>query len=123
MDAPTKSVNPSAQLGKEEFLKLLVAQLRNQNPLEPMKDREFIAQLAQMNTVEQLQNLNSRTDSLLVSQAVGQASELIGRNVEVQDADLGPISGTVSKVTFDGNGPQLVVGGKSYRMADVNEVS
>lgn len=50
--------NVSNELGKDEFFKLLITQLRYQNPLEPMDDRDFIAQIAQFSALEQMQNLN-----------------------------------------------------------------
>lgn len=76
----------SGELGKDEFLNLLVAQLNNQNPLEPQGNGEFIAQLAQFSQVEGIQQLNASADSLLSgyqsSQAL-QASSLVGRTVIV----------------------------------------
>ncbi|EXF45442.1 flagellar basal body rod modification protein [Pseudomonas sp. BAY1663] len=73
-------------LGKNEFLELLVAQLNNQNPLEPQENGEFIAQLAQFSTVEGVEKLNTSMESILSgyqsSQAL-QASSLVGRKVIV----------------------------------------
>ncbi|MBD9416478.1 flagellar hook assembly protein FlgD [Pseudomonas sp. PDM16] len=73
-------------LGKNEFLELLVAQLNNQNPLEPQENGEFIAQLAQFSQVEGIEKLNTSMGSLLSgyqsSQAL-QASSLVGRKVIV----------------------------------------
>ncbi|WP_332820453.1 flagellar hook assembly protein FlgD [Pseudomonas sp.] len=72
------------ELGKNEFLNLLVAQLNNQNPLEPQSNGEFIAQLAQFSQVEGIEKLNTSMGSLLSgyqsSQAL-QASSLVGRKV------------------------------------------
>ncbi|MCI1009756.1 flagellar hook assembly protein FlgD [Pseudomonas oryzihabitans] len=74
------------KLGKDEFLKLMVAQMNNQNPLEPQGNGEFIAQLAQFSTVEGITNLNTSVSSILSgsqsSQAL-QASTLVGRKVIV----------------------------------------
>jgi flagellar basal-body rod modification protein FlgD len=79
-----RSVNKD--LGKNEFLNLLVAQLNNQNPLEPQSNGEFIAQLAQFSQVEGIEKLNSSMGSLLSgyqsSQAL-QASSMVGRKVIV----------------------------------------
>ena len=76
----------SKELGKNEFLELLVAQLNNQNPLEPQENGEFIAQLAQFSQVEGIEKLNTSMGSLLSgyqsSQAL-QASSLVGRKVIV----------------------------------------
>jgi|SRR5699024_10896606 len=74
------------ELGKNEFLELLVAQLNNQNPLEPQDNGDFIAQLAQFSTVEGVEKLNSSMQTILSgyhsSQAL-QASSLVGRKVIV----------------------------------------
>ncbi|MCQ4280989.1 flagellar hook assembly protein FlgD [Pseudomonas stutzeri] len=76
----------SNDLGKNEFLELLVTQLNNQNPLEPQENGEFIAQLAQFSTVEGVEKLNSSMETMLSgyhsSQAL-QASSLVGRKVIV----------------------------------------
>ncbi|MGW8170707.1 MAG: flagellar hook assembly protein FlgD [Stutzerimonas stutzeri] len=75
-----------SDLGKNEFLELLVAQLNNQNPLEPQENGEFIGQLAQFSTVEGVEKLNSSMQTILSgyqsSQAL-QASSLVGRKVIV----------------------------------------
>jgi len=79
-----KETTTSKELGKNEFLNLLVAQLNNQNPLEPQGNGEFIAQLAQFSQVEGIEKLNDSMGSLLTgyqsSQAL-QASSLVGRKV------------------------------------------
>lgn len=69
----------SSQLGRDEFLHLLVTQLRNQNPLDPIKDGEFIAQLAQFSTLEGLEKLNAKFEDLLTVQQLTQGADLIGR--------------------------------------------
>lgn len=75
-----------SSLGKDQFLQLLVAQMNNQNPLDPQTNSEFVAQLAQFSTVEGLDNLNTSVESILSStqssQAL-QASSLVGRKVIV----------------------------------------
>lgn len=82
----TQDTTQNKELGKNEFLNLLVAQLNNQNPLEPQGNGEFIAQLAQFSTVEGVEKLNTSMESLLSgyqsSQAL-QASSLVGRKVIV----------------------------------------
>ncbi len=77
---PTKS----SELGKNEFLQLLVKQLENQDPLEPMKNEEFVAQLATFSSLEQLTDMNKRMDAMIGGQAQlinSQALTLIGREV------------------------------------------
>ncbi len=85
-------VEKDNELGKNEFLKLLVAQMNNQNPLEPQDNTEFIAQLAQFSSVEGIENLNASVDSMVgdlrSSQAL-QASSMVGRSVIVPDNEYG----------------------------------
>lgn len=71
---PNQIYQGSDQLGKDEFMKILVVQLQNQDPLNPMEDREFISQMAQFSTLEQIQNLNS-------SIALSSAYALVGKNI------------------------------------------
>lgn len=75
------------ELGKDDFLKLMITQLNNQNPLEPQQNAEFVAQLAQFSTVEGVQNLSGNFEKLASSfgssQAL-QASTLVGRSVTLQ---------------------------------------
>lgn len=74
----------SSKLGKEEFLKLLTTQLANQNPLEPVDNQAFIAQLAQFATVEQQSQMNNTLESLLMAQASSNqtgVANLVGKDV------------------------------------------
>jgi len=88
---------PSLQkdLGKSDFLNLLVTQLQNQNPLEPMQDQEFIAQLAQFSQLEQLENMSRSLDTnsevdYIMSQTIANtmAVTLIGKTVVAEGADF-----------------------------------
>ena len=81
----------SQELGKEQFLQLLVTQLQNQDPLEPMSNAEFVAQLAQFSGVEQLVAVNEGLNMLGVQQmsmSNAQAASLIGREVQIRSDQL-----------------------------------
>jgi len=82
----------SNEMGQDEFLKLMIAELNNQNPLDPQDNGEFIAQLAQFSTVEGLDKLNNTTegmsDGMRSSQAL-QASSLVGQSVIVEGNEMG----------------------------------
>ncbi|MAA71040.1 MAG: flagellar hook capping protein [Bermanella sp.] len=85
-------VEKSNELGKNDFLKLLVAQMNNQNPLEPQDNTEFVAQLAQFSSVEGIDNLNSTVDDMaseLRSSQALQASSLVGQSVVVPSNEYG----------------------------------
>ncbi|PID44830.1 MAG: flagellar biosynthesis protein FlgD [Proteobacteria bacterium] len=91
---------PSQELGRNEFMELMLAQMNNQNPMEPQDNGDFIAQLAQFSSLEEMQNMSSTIDSAVAqfrsTQAL-QASALVGRSVLVESPD-GPLQpdGTMS---------------------------
>src|SRR3954470_4604687 len=74
-------VNPASMLGKDDFLKLMVAQLRYQDPLKPTDQSQFMSQMAQFSTVEGINNLQSSLESLNQGNSVSQAVGLIGKQV------------------------------------------
>ena len=113
------SASNTDRLGKQDFLKLLVAQLRNQDPMKPMEDREFIAQLAQFSSLEALQNLEKKLDGNSANDVIGQAAALIGKHVEATLADGSHISGPVSEVRFASGTPHLIVQDKSVDMSQL----
>ncbi|MBJ6123912.1 flagellar hook assembly protein FlgD [Microvirga splendida] len=83
------------------FLKLLMAQMKNQDPTEPMKSTEYMAQLATFSQVEQTVQSNAKLDALLASSALSQADGVIGRTVTTAD---GKISGQVNSVIITNEG-------------------
>lgn len=113
--SPQTSPTGSAPgLGKDDFLKLLVGQLRNQNPMSPAGDQEFIQQMTMFSTLEQVTNLAAT--SLQVADAVGasRAVALIGRNVTYAKPDGTTAQGVVEQVVFGEDGhPLLTVAGQA----------
>jgi len=71
----------ASSLGKEDFLKLLVAQLSNQDPMEPLSNDEFIAQMATFSQLEQMTNLNRNFSSFMKGQEISQYSSMIGKKI------------------------------------------
>ncbi|MEH3147177.1 MAG: flagellar hook assembly protein FlgD [Methylobacterium frigidaeris] len=104
-----------SSLGSDAFLKLLLAQLKNQDPTKPMDSTDYMGQLATFSEVEQSTKMNQKLDSLLSSSYLSQADGIIGRTVTSAD---GTITGAVSsvKLTSDGamaqlaNGKELLLG-------------
>ncbi len=83
--------NTDNTLGKDDFMDLLIAQISNQNPMEPMKDTEFIAQLAQFSSLEQMQNIASGMEMLSLTQAASTNSQmvnLIGKRAVIEGNDF-----------------------------------
>ncbi len=96
-------------VSQQDFLRILVTQLTFQDPMKPMDNQEFIAQLAQFTSLEQTRQLTQGNETLLAIQAVTQAVGLIGRTVEVSSASGSGGVGTVSTVTFQNGQPLLTI--------------
>lgn len=110
------------ELGQEEFLQLIIAQLRNQNPLNPMSDTDFIAQMAQFDTLTQIRKVNDALVALQRLSELTQASSLLGRTVTAVDQSGQQVTGTVSHVKVVDGVPMLDVGGKTVDIYRVKEV-
>lgn len=104
----TASATSSSKLTLEDFLKVLLTQLTYQDPLKPMDNQEFMAQIAQFTTLEQTQQLNTNIQSLLNNQSSLQSVGLIGRTVDIS-TDSGPLTGTVSALSLSGTSPLLTL--------------
>jgi flagellar basal-body rod modification protein FlgD len=92
---------PAKELGKDQFLQILVTQLRNQDPMQPMQDKEFIAQMAQFSSLEQMMNMSKGMTSL--RQSAGMSAALIGKEVSwVETKDTGVVnhSGIVNSIIW-----------------------
>jgi flagellar basal-body rod modification protein FlgD len=99
-------------LGKDDFLKLLVGQLKNQDPLNPTSDTDFIGQMAQFSQLEQTTNMASANEELINQQRGARAVSLIGRTVTYPDMNTGALTtGTVERVEWMSGSPSLTVGG------------
>ena len=103
---PSVSDAKAATVDYDAFLKLLVAQLKNQDPTKPMDSSEFMAQLASFSNVEQGIKTNTKLDQLLISQALNQVDGLIGKTVTSPD---GTVSGVVKEVQIYKNGAVAVL--------------
>ena len=109
----TTASQKSPGMGKDDFLKLLVGQLRNQNPMDPSGSQDFIQQMTMFSTLEQITNLAAAGERNETALATQQAVDLIGRNVTYIKADGSTAQGVVERVTFDGGVPQLTIGGQT----------
>ncbi len=108
---------PSQQLGKDDFLKLLITQLSNQDPTSPMEDTQFISQMAQFSSLEQMTNMNESFNKLAAMINSSQATTTLGKTVEVDIGDAN-VQGVVEATSF-GTNPQVMVNGMYY---DLNKI-
>ena len=139
----TKEVKKNDDLGKDAFLQLLVTQLKNQDPLDPQDNGEYIAELAQFSSLEQMTNVVTKledlgkiVDNIDSSVLIGQLSGMIGKGVdwvetvEEADADGNPIShqeaksGVITGVTIVEGNPSVSVDvdGQKYRV-DISNIA
>ncbi len=114
--ANVSTAKSNQSLGKDDFLKLLVTQLQSQDPLNPMDDKEFIAQMAQFTSLEQMQNMNT-------SVQITQATAYIGKQI-TWDNDQGvQQTGVVSAVRMISGEPKIVVGDQVLALTKVTSVA
>src|SRR4051794_17882687 len=99
-------------LGKDDFLKLMVAQMKNQDPMSPADDKDNIAQMAQFSSLEQITNLANATQELADRMSLTQNVGLLGHSVTYKGADGTSVSGTVDGVDLaqDGSAKLSVAG-------------
>ena len=105
------SATPDLQangIGMQDFLKILLTQLTTQDPLKPMDNQAFMAQMAQFTALEQTQQLNNKIDALLSTQSALQSVGLIGRTVDIS-SDSGALTGAVTTLSLAGSSPQLTL--------------
>jgi len=123
--APSSAASPvqSAASSKDTFLKLLVAQLKYQNPMEPVDSSQFMAQTAQFTMVEKLQAMAAQTDALVAGEASQRAAGLLGRQVTYLDDQGAAQTGVVTGTRFGTDGPVLLVGTKEISLSGVREVA
>jgi flagellar basal-body rod modification protein FlgD len=125
-DSPAKRA-PKQALGEEDFLALLMKQLEYQDPLAPMEDREFIAQMAQFSSLKEITAMSQGFSQLSldfgrIAKVIsgGEATAALGKQVEISDGEK-VVQGTVRAVTR-GDNPQILVNGAYYDWSQVAKV-
>ena len=121
-DKPAIAV-PDNKLGKDAFLKLLVAQMKYQNPMEPTDSSDFIGQSAQFTLVEQMENMAKANEGMLTGQLNATAASMVGKTVQwdagLSDDPDSPGTGVVQGVRVTADGPVLIVDGWDVPLARV----
>lgn len=108
------------ELGKDDFLKILITQLQYQDPTSPMQDKEFIAQMAQFSSLEQMTNMNEGFQKLAGLLASSEAAQVLGRSVTISDG-ADKVTGIVTQVVR-GEFPLVAVNGEFYDFSSVETV-
>lgn len=130
----SKSNEDNQTLGKDQFLKILITQLQNQDPMQPLQDKEFIAQMATFTSVEQLMNISKQLD--VMNQSLGTVSGLIGKRVSWIETEFtgeydiktgektvtSSGSGIVEGIVIRNNVQYAKVGAKEIKLSDILEI-
>ena len=114
---------PVKMLGQNEFLKLLVTQMRNQDPMQPVSDTEFIAQMAQFSSLEQTKTMGADIAKLRQGNDFLQATNLLGKNVHLTIGNMAFTKGIVTDLNVKDGEARIIVGNKTYTLDQVNSVS
>ena len=112
---------PVKTLGQDDFLKLMVTQFTNQDPLSPMKDTEYIAQMTSFTSLEQAKSMSGEITKLRADSQTLQATSLLGKTVAVPgatDKDA-QVVGIVSAVEIKAGKPMIIVNDKSFELSSV----
>lgn len=113
---------PKQVLGQEDFLKLLAVQFASQDPMKPMEDTAFIAQMANFSALEIQNSMSASLAHLSSSQQLSGAQSLLGKVAEVLDTKGSPISGLVTSVRTDGENTMITINSQEYDFASVRRV-
>ncbi len=114
---------PVKMLGQNEFLKLLVTQMQNQDPMKPVSDTEFIAQMAQFSSLEQTKTMSADIAKLRQGNDFLQATNLLGKEVRLNLGDMEFTKGIVTDLNVKDGEARIIVGDKTYTLDQVNSVS
>lgn len=120
LDMNSKTGNRT--LGADDFMKILMTQLSAQDPMNPMKDTEFIAQMANFSSLEQMRSLSQSFSSYSNSQQMATAPLFLGKQVTITDA-TGEVTGIVEAIKLKDSKPAIVVNGKTFETKLITSVS
>jgi flagellar basal-body rod modification protein FlgD len=126
VDGTTPSVQQPSALGALDgnaFLKLMIAQLKYQNPFQPMDPTAMMQQTSSLTSVQTLQGLSALQKEILGMQEAATATGFIGKQVTATDASGATLTGIVSNVTFTATGPLLKVAGTDVPIANITQAS
>ncbi len=129
MSTNAGSSSSISQLGQNAFLQLLAVQMKNQDPLQPVDNTQFVAQLAQFSSLQELTTISSQLGTLSTTTMQVQTADqllsafnLIGTNVTITDTAGKLVTGTVSGVNITGGQANVDVSGKNYPLSSITSV-
>ena len=122
--APRQIKSKKMELKTEDFIKMMITQLQNQDPLEPAKNQELLAQMSQIGQLQSNTQLQSSFKGLVLQNQIGSAGNLIGKQVEGLDEDGAPIGGVVNSIKVEKDVVKLELdNGKTLELGRVTEIA
>ena len=109
-------------LDMDQFLKLMITELQNQDPLNPLENAEILQQISQIREIGATGRLTETLESVLLGQNLTSATSMIGKTVKAMSDDAKEVSGLVDRVTVTDGEPRLHIGDKAVRLKNVKEV-
>jgi len=110
-------------LGADDFMKLLSTQMTSQDPMNPMKDTEYISQMASFTSLEQMRTMSNSFTQFSKDQQIASAPQFLGNKVTVADPNRGDVTGTVDSIDFSSGSPCVVINGTPYATSLITSVS
>ena len=112
------------ELKTEDFIKMMITQLQNQDPMEPAKNQELLAQMSQIGQLQSATSLQESLKGMVLQNQIGSAAALIGKSVEGLDTNDDPISGLVNSIRVEGDKVNLELdNGKSLELGRVTSIT
>lgn len=109
-------------LDMSQFLKLMIAQLQNQDPLQPLDNAQILQQISQIRQIGESEKLTNTLDSVLLNQNLNSASGMLGKNIKALTDDGKAVDGVVDRVTVAGGTPRLHVGELEVGLNNISEI-
>lgn len=123
-ETTSSTLNATSKLGRDEFMKLLLVQMQNQNPLEPVGDTEFVSQLSQFSVLDSMTKLNNSFQDLLLIQSLTQGANLIGKTIKYEAGDPPKVQqGKVESVEVKDGKIELLVNGAKVNLNQVRGIA
>lgn len=120
--APKNKTDALSAVNVDDFLKLMIAELQNQDPTNPLDNSQLLNQLGQLTSIESTTKLNSTLTSLSEGQGLANASALIGKKINAMDDNNQEVSGVVSKASITDGAIKLTVGDSAVSMGNVRQI-
>lgn len=123
LNARPTETSPSGGSQSVDFMKLLMAQMQNQNPMDPQTGTEFMTQIAQFSQLEGINKINKNFSDMMMLQGITQGAGLIGKNVTfARDASGATTRGVVNSVIVNGGKVQLNIGGAQVDLSQIRSI-